>query len=192
MLYYTVNCKKNIHSKYFNGIIYSLGGTYMAGKILIIMGSDSDLPLLEKTQALLKEFGIAYETRVSSAHRTPDATHKIVTEAEKNNFDLIIAAAGLAAHLPGVCASLTTLPVIGIPVDGGPLNGVDALYSIVQMPPGVPVGTMGIGSSGAKNAAWFAAAILALKYPEVKTKLIEARKKQADEVLAKDAKLNQK
>ena len=137
-------------------------------KVGIITGSKSDLPVLEKTEKLLKEFGIAYDIMIASAHRTPQKVAKYAAEADKK-YDLIIAAAGMAAALPGVIAGHTTLPVIGIPIHSKGLEGHDALFSIVQMPPGVPVATVAI--DGAKNAAILAAQILALKYPGLKAKL---------------------
>ena len=137
-------------------------------KVAVIMGSKSDLPVMEKTVETLKSFGIASKVTVASAHRTPLRVIKFAKEAEKK-FDLIIAAAGMAAHLPGVIAAYTVLPVIGVPLEAKGLSGFDSLYAIVQMPSGVPVATVAIG--GAKNAAILAAQILSLKYPELKTKL---------------------
>ncbi len=137
-------------------------------KIGIIVGSKSDLPVIEKAEAQLKEFGIAYDITIASAHRTPKKVEKYSQDAEKN-YDVIIAAAGMAAALPGVVASHTHLPVIGIPIHTKALSGHDALFSIVQMPPGVPVASVAI--DGARNAAVLAAQILALKYPELKLKL---------------------
>jgi len=142
-------------------------------KVGIITGSKSDLPVLAKTEAALKEFGIAYDVTVASAHRTPQKVAQYAREAEKK-YDLIIAAAGMAAALPGVIAGHTTLPVIGIPIHSQGLGGHDALFSIVQMPPGVPVATVAI--DGAKNAAILAAQILALKYPGLKGKLKKFKK----------------
>ncbi|HMB00970.1 MAG TPA: 5-(carboxyamino)imidazole ribonucleotide mutase [Spirochaetota bacterium] len=162
----------------------------MNGKILILTGSKSDLPVIEKCTALLKEFEIEYELHISSAHRTPAYTKELVTRAEADGFDIIIAAAGMAAHLPGVCASYTVLPVIGIPVDSGSLNGVDALYSIAQMPPGVPVGCMGIGSAGAKNSAVYAARLLALKYKNLHTRLKDYSSRQEKKIKEQDAALS--
>ncbi|MGB9612776.1 MAG: 5-(carboxyamino)imidazole ribonucleotide mutase [Candidatus Margulisiibacteriota bacterium] len=142
-------------------------------KVGIIIGSKSDLPVIEKAQNQLKEFGIAYELTISSAHRTPQKVARYAQAAEKK-YDLIIAAAGMAAALPGVVAAHTTLPVIGIPIHSPGLSGHDALFSIVQMPPGVPVATVAI--DGAKNAAILAAQILSLKYPELKSKLTKFKK----------------
>ncbi|MFA5183286.1 MAG: 5-(carboxyamino)imidazole ribonucleotide mutase [Syntrophales bacterium] len=137
-------------------------------KVGIILGSKSDLPVLEKTEKQLKEFGIEYEVTVASAHRAPKAVEEYAAAAE-SKYDLVIAAAGLAAALPGVVASHTILPVIGIPLHSESLAGHDALFAIVQMPAGVPVATVAI--DGARNAAILAAQILALKYPELKEKL---------------------
>ena len=137
-------------------------------RILIILGSESDLPTLEPARKLLSSFKVPSVVIIASAHRKPKQVMKIASTAE-SKYDLIIAAAGMAAHLPGVVASYTTLPVIGIPLESKGLSGFDALYSIVQMPPGVPVATVAIG--GAKNAAILAVQILSLKYPKLKTAL---------------------
>ncbi len=148
-------------------------------KVAILLGSKSDEEAMQGCADYLTKFGIPFEMRVSSAHRNPDATAQFCKEAEKNGFSIIIAAAGMAAHLPGVAAAHTTLPVIGVPLDGSPLRGVDALYSIVQMPAGVPVATVAIGSAGAKNAAVLAAEILALHDPALRQKLSEFRNQGA-------------
>jgi 5-(carboxyamino)imidazole ribonucleotide mutase len=132
-------------------------------QIAIVIGSTSDESYLEDARALLTEFGVEYEFRVISAHRNPDATHEFATTARDRGIEVIIAAAGMAAHLPGVVASLTTLPVIGVPLPGSELRGLDSLYAIVQMPAGVPVACMAVGSHGARNAALFAVQILSLK-----------------------------
>jgi 5-(carboxyamino)imidazole ribonucleotide mutase len=137
-------------------------------KVLIILGSESDIPQIEGTKKLLSQFKVPFDVIVASAHRKPKEVMKIASTAE-SKYELIIAAAGMAAHLPGVIASHTTLPVIGIPLESKGLSGFDALYSIVQMPPGVPVATVAIG--GAKNAAILAAQILSLKYPKLKVAL---------------------
>ena len=137
-------------------------------KVGVVMGSKSDTEVVKGTLDVLKELGIDYEVNVISAHRTPEKARQYAGEAEGRGVEVLIGVAGMAAHLPGVLASWTTLPVIGVPVAGGALNGVDALYSIVQMPAGIPVATVAIGASGAKNAAYLAAEILALKYPEIK------------------------
>jgi len=141
-------------------------------KIGIIVGSQSDLPVIEKATNLLVDFGIDYELIVGSAHRTPKKVEQFAKSAEKK-FDLIIAGAGMAAALPGVVAAHTTLPVIGIPISSKALSGHDALFSIVQMPPGVPVACVAI--DGAKNAAILAAQILSLKYPKLKRKLAKLK-----------------
>ncbi len=147
--------------------------------ITIIMGSKSDMPIVKECIEMLDLLGIKYETKVLSAHRTPLKLHRYVKTVKKRGIEVIIAVAGGAAHLPGVIASLTTLPVIGVPVYTSTLSGFDALLSIVQMPSGVPVGTMAIGTSGAKNAAIYASQILALKYKDIEKKLEEFKKKLA-------------
>ena len=145
-------------------------------KVAILLGSKSDEPAMSGCCEYLTRFGIPFDLKISSAHRQPDETAEFVKTAEQHGYSLIIAAAGMAAHLPGVCASHTTLPVIGVPLEGSALNGVDALYSIVQMPPGVPVATVAIGSGGAKNAAVLAAEIFALNDASLKQKLVEFKK----------------
>jgi len=144
-------------------------------KIAIVMGSQSDMEIMSIAKEYLDYFGIDSETFILSAHRTPSATAEFAGNAEENGFSAIIAGAGMAAHLPGVIASYTTLPVIGVPLPGSALNGIDALYSIVQMPSGVPVATMAIGKAGAGNAAIFAAEMLAEVNSSIKTKLREFR-----------------
>src|SRR5512135_3009928 len=131
-------------------------------KVLIVMGSDSDVPVMREAEKVLKEFGVSHEIRISSAHRCPQRTASLAAEAAGRGIRVIIAGAGMAAHLAGVIAAETILPVIGVPIGGGALNGVDALYSTVQMPGGIPVATMAIGPAGARNAAVFAVEILAL------------------------------
>lgn len=148
-------------------------------KVAILLGSKSDEQAMQGCTDYLAKFGITYELRISSAHRNPDETAQFCKDAEKNGFSIIIAAAGMAAHLPGVAASHTTLPVIGVPLEGSALNGVDALYSIVQMPAGIPVATVAIGSAGAKNAAVLAAEILSLHDSAIKAKLVEFRRQGA-------------
>ncbi len=160
--------------------------------VLIIMGSDSDLPVMENTSKLLKEFKIPYKMTVASAHRTPDRTVKLVMEAEAEGVQVIIAGAGSAAHLAGVIAAHTTLPVIGVPIDSSPLKGIDALYSTVQMPPGIPVATMAIGNAGAKNAAIFAVQILQFGSPALTERLKAYKKRMAREVLKKAKKVEKK
>lgn len=151
------------------------------------MGSDSDLPIVEKAFAVLEEYGVPYEAHVMSAHRTPEAVASFVGSARANGFGVIIAAAGMAAHLAGVCAAATTLPVIGVPVRGGMLDGLDALLSTVQMPTGIPVAT--VAMNGAANAAILACEMLALSDPSLAQKLDDARVVGAEKVYAKDAAL---
>ncbi len=141
--------------------------------IAVVVGSNSDLPKIEAGLALLDSFGIKKDLIVASAHRTPQKVMSLAKTADKK-YDLIIAGAGMAAHLPGVIASYTTLPVIGIPISTQALGGMDSLYSIVQMPPGIPVATVAV--DGAKNAAILAAQILALKYPYLRKKLVSLKK----------------
>ena len=141
----------------------------------ILMGSESDLPVMEKAAEVLKEMNIPYDMEISSAHRLPEKTISYAKRARERGLEVLIAGAGMAAHLAGVLASHTTLPVIGVPLKSGALNGADALYSTVQMPPGVPVATVGI--DGAKNAAYLACEILSIKYPEIAKKLETFRKK---------------
>ena len=150
-------------------------------KVAVIMGSASDWDVMSPACATLEEFGIGYEKRVLSAHRNPGPLAEYVSSARENGFDIIIAGAGGAAHLPGVIAALTTLPVIGVPVKSKALNGLDSLLSIVQMPSGIPVATMAI--DGARNAALYAVAILALHDSDLSRKLEEFRKRQSDKVL---------
>lgn len=139
----------------------------------ILMGSESDLPIMEKAVEVLKEMGVPYEIDISSAHRLPEKTAHYAKTARKRGIEVLIAGAGMAAHLAGALASHTTLPVIGVPIKSGALNGADALYSTVQMPPGVPVATVGI--DGAKNAAYLACEILSTKYPEIAKKIEDFR-----------------
>ena len=147
--------------------------------VAVVCGSRSDLPTLKGCFDVLDSYGISWEASVISAHRQADALHAYVAEAEASGVQLFIGAAGLAAHLPGVLASLTARPVIGIPLDGGALGGADALYAVVQMPPGVPVATVAIGSAGAKNAGHLAARILALADEGVAAKVAAFRDDQA-------------
>ncbi len=163
----------------------------MNEKIGIILGSDSDYPYMEKGISILKKFQISFKIEVSSAHRTPERTVELVMEFEKQGVQVIIAAAGGAAHLPGVIASHTLLPVLGVPIHSQ-LSGVDSLYSIVQMPSGVPVAAFSIGSSGGVNSVLFAMEILALKDNEIKEKLVEYRKEQKLDVIKKSEKLKDK
>ncbi len=148
-------------------------------KVAVLMGSPSDGAVMKACEEGLAHFGIPFETHVMSAHRNPDRVAAFAKGAQASGFELIIAGAGMAAHLPGVIAAYTLLPVIGIPLEGSALGGQDALYSIVQMPAGIPVATVAVGKAGAKNAAVLAAEILALKYPEIGEKLLEFRKNGA-------------
>jgi 5-(carboxyamino)imidazole ribonucleotide mutase len=149
----------------------------------IIMGSKSDWETMEHTARTLDEIGIAHEVRILSAHRTPDQLFEYAASAEKRGLEVIIAAAGGAAHLAGVTAAKTLLPVLGVPMESKALNGMDSLLSTVQMPAGIPVGTLAIGKAGAINAALFAAAILAGKHPAFRTALRKFRETQAKAVL---------
>ena len=154
--------------------------------VAILMGSNSDWPVVKKTTLVLDKFGIEFEVRVTSAHRTPHQTAAHVEDAVARGCSVFICAAGLAAHLAGVVAAHTTRPVIGIPIDGGPLSGVDSLYSTVQMPGGVPVATVAIGSAGAKNAGFLAAQILALSNDELAQKLTQDRQNNIENVMAQN------
>lgn len=141
----------------------------------VLMGSESDMDTMKKTMGVLDDLGIPYETHVMSAHRTPDSVSSYASEAAGRGLKVIIAGAGLAAHLAGALASRTVLPVIGVPLDAGGLGGLDALLSTVQMPKGVPVATVAVGSHGARNAAWLAAEIIALTDAELAARLREKR-----------------
>ena len=151
----------------------------------VVMGSTSDAEVMKGCIDVLKELGFPHEVRVLSAHRTPEATRQYVLSASDRGIEVIIAGAGWAAHLAGFMAGHTMLPVIGVPIDSSPLSGMDALLSTVQMPPGIPVATVSIGSGGAKNAAVLAAQILALKYPPVSEKLIHYRKELTRKAMEK-------
>ena len=157
--------------------------------VSIVMGSDSDLDRMAEAAKVLEEFQIPFEITISSAHRSPEMTMEYANTAKDRGIHVIIAGAGRAAHLAGVIAAHTTLPVVGVPIDGGPLNGVDALYSTVQLPPGVPVATMAIGSGGARNAGIFAVQILSLNNPELQTKLQAYKSELSDGVAKKAARL---
>jgi 5-(carboxyamino)imidazole ribonucleotide mutase len=152
-------------------------------KVAIIMGSNSDWPIMEKAANILDDFGINYESKVVSAHRTPDLMFEFASNAKKKGFEVIIAGAGGSAHLPGMVASKTTLPVLGVPIPTKHLAGQDSLLSIVQMPKGIPVGTFAIGEAGAANAGLFAASILALHDASIQKKLDEFRQQQESNVL---------
>ena len=151
--------------------------------VAVIMGSKSDWPVIKSCSETLEEFGIAHECRVLSAHRTPEPTAEYARGAEDRGLRVIIAAAGGAAHLAGVIAGHTTLPVLGVPIQSKALNGIDSLLSTVQMPPGIPVGTLAIGEPGARNAALLAVAILALGDADLRARLHAFRERQAARVL---------
>lgn len=158
-------------------------------KVAVIMGSDSDLPVLRKTIDVLKYFDINVETHIMSAHRTPEQACKFASEARENGFGVIIAAAGKAAHLAGVLAAHTTLPVIGIPIKASTLDGLDALLSTVQMPKGIPVATVAI--DGAENAGYLAVQMMAIYNKDLQDKLAKMKADMTAEVVAKDEKLQQ-
>jgi len=158
--------------------------------VAIIMGSDSDWPIMKNVAEVLDDFNISYEAQVVSAHRTPDLMFKFAENAEKNGFQIIIAGAGGAAHLPGMVASKTTLPVLGVPVPSKHLEGHDSLLSIVQMPKGIPVATFAIGESGSYNAGLFAVSLISLNNKKVNQRLKDFRKKQVTKVL--NMKINEK
>jgi 5-(carboxyamino)imidazole ribonucleotide mutase len=151
--------------------------------VAIIMGSTSDWETMKNASDILANFGVAHETKVVSAHRTPDLLFEFAKSAETRGIEVIIAGAGGAAHLPGMCASQTILPVLGVPVQSKALSGMDSLLSIVQMPAGIPVGTLAIGAAGATNAALLAVSILANSRPELREKLHEFRRNQTEIVL---------
>ena len=151
-------------------------------KVSIVMGSQSDYKTLKQAEKVLKNIGISYETKIISAHRTPDRMYKYAKSSEKNNIGVIIAGAGGSAHLPGMIAALTPLPVLGVPIESKKLKGLDSLLSIAQMPKGIPVGTLAIGEDGAINAALLAASIIANNNLLVKKKLLNWRKSQTKSV----------
>ena len=154
--------------------------------VAVIMGSKSDLDIVQGTFDVLEKFDIPFEARVLSAHRTPDEAADFAKTAKERGIKVIICAAGMAAHLGGVIAAHTTLPVVGVPVATAPFNGLDALFSFVQMPPGIPVATVTSGKAGGKNAALYAAGILALSDEKIAAKLDEFRKEQREQVLKAD------
>lgn len=160
--------------------------------VAILMGSDSDLPVMQATLDVLKALGVNYEVNILSAHRTPEDTKTYIHEAESRGCQVFIAAAGLAAHLAGAVAAHTLKPVIGVPMDGGPLKGMDALLSTVQMPGGVPVATVAIGKAGAKNAGYLAAQILSITDDSLAKKLIEERAQNAQTIREKNAEIKAK
>ncbi|MHC4959055.1 MAG: 5-(carboxyamino)imidazole ribonucleotide mutase [Planctomycetota bacterium] len=155
-------------------------------QIGFVLGSTSDLEQIEGARATLKELGVAHEVRIISAHRTPAEAHEYATTAHERGLKAIIGMAGMAAHLAGVLAAVAKVPVLGVPARGGALNGVDALYSTVQMPAGIPVATFAIGKAGATNAAIFACQMMALSDPAMREKLDALREAQADKVRAAD------
>lgn len=154
----------------------------MKPQVLIVMGSDSDIPVMEGAEEILKQLKVPYRTTIASAHRTPERAARLASEAEGKGIEVIIAGAGMAAHLAGILAAHTIIPVIGVPINASPLNGLDALLSTVQMPPGVPVAAMAIGKAGAKNAAILSAQIIGRKDPQVAKRLRTFKKKMAEEV----------
>ena len=151
--------------------------------VAVIMGSKSDWPTMKNTVAILKKLNITHETKIVSAHRTPDLLYSYAEEAESRGIEVIIAGAGGSAHLPGMTASKTHLPIIGVPIKSKNLDGLDSLLSIAQMPKGIPVATVAIGESGAINSALLAASILSSKYPKIKESLLKYRLKQTKDVL---------
>lgn len=157
--------------------------------VAVLMGSDSDLSVMQSTLEVLDKFGIRKEARIMSAHRTPDRTHAYVKDADSRGCSVFIAAAGLAAHLAGTIAGLTLKPVIGVPMDAGSLQGMDALLSTVQMPGGIPVACVAIGKAGAKNAGYLAAQIIALQDTAVAEKLRQERIENANAIAVKDDEL---
>ena len=154
-------------------------------KVSIVMGSKSDYPTMKYCEDILKKLKVKIETNIVSAHRTPDRMFKCAKSAEDNNISVIIAGAGGSAHLPGMIASLTTIPVIGVPVESKKLKGLDSLLSIVQMPKGIPVGTLAIGESGAFNAGLYAASIISVFDKDIRNNLIKWRNKQSKSVKKK-------
>tara|TARA_B100000700_G_C14634157_1_gene664257 strand:- start:62 stop:553 length:492 start_codon:yes stop_codon:yes gene_type:complete len=154
--------------------------------VAILMGSDSDLPVMESTRKTLTDLGVAYEIRISSAHRTPEDTRAYVEDADARGCAAFIAAAGMAAHLAGAVSAHTVKPVIGVPIDSGPLQGFDALLSTVQMPPGIPVATVAIGKAGATNAGFLAAQIIGVNDPALRERLLQTRAEKADSIRAKN------
>lgn len=157
----------------------------MVGKVGILMGSESDLPVMQDAVKFLSDLGVEHEVKIISAHRSPHLAMDYASNAESQGIEVIIAGAGGAAHLPGVIAALTPVPVIGVPIKSSALNGLDSLLSIVQMPSGVPVATVSI--NGAKNAGILAAQILSVKYPELRQKIKEFKTRLAEEVKSKNA-----
>ena len=159
--------------------------------VAVLMGSDSDFPVMKSTLEVLDAFGVQYEVRVSSAHRTPAATRDYVLDAQDRGCAVFVAAAGMAAHLAGAVAALTVRPVIGVPVDAGPLRGEDALLSTVQMPGGIPVATVAIGKAGAKNAGYLAVQVLAVADDGLASALRSERERNAADILRKNEALQE-
>jgi phosphoribosylaminoimidazole carboxylase PurE protein len=155
-------------------------------KVAVLMGSKSDLAVMEECSVILRQFGLDHEMRILSAHRTPEEVVRFSKQAQENGFSVIIAGAGMAAHLAGVIAAHTLLPVIGVPIDSSSLGGLDALLSMVQMPPGIPVATMGIGKAGARNAALLAVEMLSLKDESLQARLRQYRQDIMKTVLEED------
>ena len=166
-------------------------GSKMPPSVALVLGSESDLPVIEGAKKVLETLGVPYQVRILSAHRTPEAAREFARGAAGEGFRVLIGVAGMAAHLPGALSSESLLPVLGVPVAAGPLAGVDALLSIVQMPPGVPVAALGIGPAGALNAALLAAQILALDDPALTARIAAERQKKAAAVLAADSRLRE-
>ena len=160
--------------------------------VAVVMGSDSDLPVMQSTLDVLDKFGVAKEVRIASAHRTPALTHAYVKDADQRGCRVFIAAAGLAAHLAGTIAGLTVRPVIGVPMDAGPLNGFDALLSTVQMPGGIPVASVAIGKAGATNAGYLAVQMLAQEDAELAQKLLQEREKNQQAIQEKNKAVQKK
>ncbi len=159
-------------------------------EVALMIGSESDYPIIEESLKVLDKFSISYKLTVASAHRTPERTERFIEFCESKGVKVFIVAAGAAAHLPGVVAAKTNLPVIGVPIAATALNGTDALYSIVQMPGGIPVGTMAIGKAGAKNAAIFACQIIALNNPQLQLKLNNFRVEMKNKIKEQSQRLN--
>jgi len=172
--------------------VNKIGGLTMKPIVGIVMGSDSDLVVMEEAGKVLDSFGVGYEITIASAHRSPDKIREYIHSAEKIGIKIIIAGAGWAAHLAGVIAAETTIPVIGVPIDSSPLLGIDSILSMLQMPSGIPVATMALGKGGAKNAAILAVQILAVNDKDLQKKLKNYKKKMADEVEEKDKRLKVK
>ncbi len=159
--------------------------------VAILMGSESDLPVMQGASDVLTSLGVTCEMKITSAHRTPAATQQYLADAESRGCEVFIAGAGLAAHLAGAVAAHSLKPVIGVPIDSGPMQGMDSLLSTVQMPAGIPVGTVAIGKTGAKNAGYLAAQILALKDPDLAARVKAERQQKADNVQAQDKALQE-